>query len=162
MSIRSAWPRVLCQRGVSLIELVIAIVIISVGLAGVLTAFSVTVRNSSDPLIRKKMLAIAEGMMEEVFLQPYAPAANSAAVGCARNTFNDIGDNNGYATAGMICDADGNQIAALAGYSLSVAVTADAATFSGNGVSAASKITVTVTYGAQSISLVSWRTNYAT
>lgn len=145
----------------TLIELVIAIVIVSVGLMGVLSVFVVTVKSSVDPMINKQLLAIADEMMEEITLKSYAPIANAAAGGCARNTFNDIGDYNGYATTNMICDVDGNQIPALAGYSVSVVVVPDTATFAAVGVSAASRITVTASFGAWSVNLVGWRTNYA-
>jgi MSHA pilin protein MshD len=149
------------QRGMTLIELLIAIVIISVGLAGVMTVFSTVVKNSADPMVQKNMLAIAEEMMEEIVIKSYTPIANAAPPACGRNTFNDIQDYNGYTTSNFICDADGNQISSLAGYSVNVAVVADAATFSGAGVTATNKITVTVTHGSQNLRLVGWRTNYA-
>jgi MSHA pilin protein MshD len=69
------------------------------------------------------MLAIAEEMLEEIQLHPFTPAANSAAVGCARDTFNDIGDYHGYATSSKVCTVDGTEIPALAAYSVSVSVT---------------------------------------
>ncbi|MCK9381251.1 MAG: type II secretion system GspH family protein [Sulfuritalea sp.] len=59
------------QRGLTLVELIVFIVIVSVALAGVLTVFSVTVKSSADPMIRKQMLAIAEAVLEEVMLQPF-------------------------------------------------------------------------------------------
>ena len=143
----------------TLIEMIIAIVILGIGLAGLMTVFSVTVKASADPLIRKQMLTLAEEMMEEIVAKPYTPVANTAPLACARNTYNDILDYNGYATANSICDIDGNQIATLAGYSIAVAVVADAITLPG--VTLAMKITVTVSHGGNSLSLVSWRANYA-
>lgn len=146
----------------TLIELVIAIVIIAVGLAGVLTVFSTVVKHSADPMVQKNMLAIAEELMEEIVNKPYSPVTSPPATGCASRTgFTTIWYYNGYSTTNQICDASGSPIPGLTGFSVSVAVAADAATFSGNGVTAASKITVTVTHGSQSISLVGWRTNYA-
>jgi MSHA pilin protein MshD len=59
------------QRGLTLIELIMFIVIVSVALVGVLTVFNVTTRSSADPMIRKQMLAIAESLLEEVMLQPF-------------------------------------------------------------------------------------------
>lgn len=59
------------QRGLTLIELVIFIIIVSVALAGVLTVLNITTKSSADPLIRKQMLSMAEGLLEEVQFQPF-------------------------------------------------------------------------------------------
>jgi MSHA pilin protein MshD len=59
------------QRGASLIELIMFIVIVSVALAGILLVMNVTTRASADPLIRKQALAIAESLLEEVELMPF-------------------------------------------------------------------------------------------
>jgi MSHA pilin protein MshD len=60
-----------CQRGVSLIELIIFIVIISTALIGILAVMNLTSAHSADPLIRKQALAIAESLLEEVELMPF-------------------------------------------------------------------------------------------
>ena len=59
------------QQGMTLIELIVFIVIVSVALVGVLTVFNVTAKSSGDPMIRKQMLAVAEAVLEEVMLQPF-------------------------------------------------------------------------------------------
>lgn len=59
------------QAGISLIEMVMFIVIIGVGLAGILSVFNVTTKSSADPLLRKQALAIAESILEEVQLMPF-------------------------------------------------------------------------------------------
>lgn len=59
------------QNGLSLIELIVFIVIVSVALVGILTVFNVTAKSSADPMIRKQMLAVAEAVLEEVMLQPF-------------------------------------------------------------------------------------------
>ena len=146
----------------TLIELVIAIVIIAVGVAGVLQVYVTAVRSSADPMVSKQMLAIAEGMVEEIALKPYGTGTSSgASATCARNTFNYIWDFQGYATSGVICDVDGNTLPSLNGYSVSVSVVADSSTFSAAGVTQAAKITVNVSNAGHSLSLVTWRTNYA-
>lgn len=58
------------QRGISLIELIMFIVIVSVALAGILLVMNVTEKGSADPLVRKQALAIAESLIEEVELMP--------------------------------------------------------------------------------------------
>jgi MSHA pilin protein MshD len=144
-------------RGMTLIELILAIVVIGVGLAGVLVAFNQAVFRSADPMVRKQMLAIAEEMMEEITLKPYGDPG-AAPAGCARAAFNDIGDFNGYTTGvGGICDIDGNAIASLATYNVAVAVTINALP---NGVDAR-RIAVTVTHGTETLTLVGYRTGWA-
>jgi MSHA pilin protein MshD len=59
------------QRGISFVELIMFIVIVSVSLAGILTVMSVVTRRSADPLIHKQALAIAESLLEEVELMPF-------------------------------------------------------------------------------------------
>jgi len=156
MKHRSAMTR-RSQAGFTLIEMIVAIVILGVGLAGVAVTFSVAIGRSADPVINQQLLAIAEEMIEEVQLKPYVAAANSAPAGCARDTYNDVADYNGYTTSGQICTVDGVAVTALAGYSVSVAV----ATATLSGVATAKRITVTVTRGSQSLTLVGWRTDFA-
>ncbi len=91
------------QRGISLIELIMFIVIISVALAGILMVMNHVTRSSADPLIHKQALAIAESLLEEVELMPFtycdpddanAATAASAVVGaggCADSGSNGVG-----------------------------------------------------------------------
>lgn len=58
------------QGGLTLIELIVFIIVVSVGLAGILAVLNVSVRGSADPVIRKQLTAVAEALMEEVTLQP--------------------------------------------------------------------------------------------
>jgi len=59
------------QRGVTLVELVVFIVIMGVALAGVLKVLEITGRNSADPLVRKQALSIAESLLLEIQQQPF-------------------------------------------------------------------------------------------
>lgn len=80
--------------GFTLIELIMFIIIVGVGLAGIVSVFNVVTSRSADPMIRKQLLSIAEALLEEVALQPFTycdptdPAwssatAASSAGGCA-------------------------------------------------------------------------------
>jgi MSHA pilin protein MshD len=143
----------------TLVELMIAIIVIGVGLAGVLSAFSATTRGSADPLVNQQLLAIAEEMMVEIQLKPFTAAANAASAGCERKPFNDVADYDGYSTVASkkICTLDGTAIPSLAGYAVSVQV--QTATL--GAVAAAKRISITVTRGNDSLVLVGWRTDYA-
>lgn len=59
------------NRGVTLIELVVFIVIVGVAMAGLFAAFNTITAASADPQVRKQALAIAESLMEEVQLMPF-------------------------------------------------------------------------------------------
>ncbi|MBI4989674.1 MAG: type II secretion system protein [Rhodocyclales bacterium] len=59
------------QRGISLIETILFMVIVGVAVGGVMGVFMATTRSSADPLVRKQALAIAESLLEEVRLMPF-------------------------------------------------------------------------------------------
>lgn len=95
------------QRGISLIELIVFIVIISVALTGVLLVLSTAVKSSADPIIRKQALAIAESLLTEIEQQPFTycdlqdanvETANTTA-GCA---FSTNAEDNGGASLGPV------------------------------------------------------------
>ena len=162
------------QRGLTLIELVVYIVVVLVGLAGVLTVLDTTVRGSADPVLRKQALSLAEAMLEEVLAKEYqndAGGNNAAtpALGCTpvtvpscrlntpadRASYNDVDDYNGWNQAGNQ-QAVGAAPAVLANYNVTVAVGAPAAV---NGVTLKT-ITVTVTNGPAAVTLQGWRGNF--
>ena len=143
-------------RGFTLPEALLAIVVLGVGLTGVLLAFTTVNRHSADPVLRKQMLGIAQELLEEIALKPYAAAANSAPAGCARDTYNDIADYHGYSSSGA-CTVDGVVIPALAGFNVSASVLAGTLA----GISAARQITVTVSHDGESLTIKGWRTDYA-
>lgn len=60
-----------CQRGVTLVELIVFIVVIGVGVAGLLSVSGPIVRDSADPMLRKQMVAVAESLLNEVMQQPF-------------------------------------------------------------------------------------------
>ncbi|MEW6132891.1 MAG: pilus assembly protein MshD [Pseudomonadota bacterium] len=143
------------QIGISLIELVLYIAIVSVGIAGILSVMNVTAQHSADPMVNKQALAVAESLLEEVLLKEYDNPAGGYS-GADRTQFDDVDDYNGYTMTG-ISDIGGSPIAALSAYNASVAVLAT--TLSGV---AAKLVTVTVTGpGGASIALSGYRTDYA-
>ena len=59
------------QLGVTLVELVVFMVIVSVALVGVLKVLDITNRGSVDPLVRKQAISIAESLLLEIEQQPF-------------------------------------------------------------------------------------------
>jgi MSHA pilin protein MshD len=145
------------QDGFTLIELIIFIVVVSAGLAGILMVMDVSVKSSADPMVRKQTLAIAESMLEEIMLKAYEdPDGLPNAVEASRALFDDVDDYAGYSTAGGMVDITGAAIAALTNYNVS-SVAVAAVTL--NGVNA-KRVTVTVTGPGGAIDLTSYKTQY--
>src|SRR5262245_33786024 len=153
------------QSGFTLVEMIMAMVIIAVGLAGLVTLFRPTVATSADPLINKQLIAATEDVMEEILLKPYAisgtaPSPGTYACGSSgavRNAFDDVRDYNGYTTTGL-CSIDGVTVGGLGDANMAVTVLSE----NFNGVANALRVTVTVTRGGNTFTLVGWRTDYAT
>src|SRR5450759_2414334 len=102
------------QLGISLIELIMFIVIVSVALAGILLVMNVTTLHSSDPLVHKQALAIAESLLEEIELMPFtycdpddANAANATAATAAQCP--KAGGVGGVEALGPETDANGTE-----------------------------------------------------
>lgn len=72
--------RHLRERGVTLVELVVSIVVISVGLAGILVVMDRTTRASGDALVEHQAIAIAEAYLEEILAKPFCDPDGSACV----------------------------------------------------------------------------------
>lgn len=175
------------QAGISLVELIMFIVIVSLGIVGILSVMNVTVRASADPMLRKQAMAIAESLLEEIELQPFtycfptdanaSTAVNTAActggaagsedvlpaaarVSNALNvprTANNVADYNKLSLP-VIYDINGAAVG-TAGYSAVVNITQVAALAPNND---ALRIDVTVTDpGATTYTLTGYRFRYA-
>ena len=162
--------RATCRRrqlGLSLIELIMFIVIVSVGIAGILLVMNVSVKSSADPMLRKQAVAMAEAILDEVLAKDYVNPALGFTEGdfinCSgRPQYDDVDDYACFDGAPPTAVIFGNStlgatsIAALSGYSATVSVAAPAP------VSGATlkKVTVTVTGGAETIQLFGYRAGY--
>jgi MSHA pilin protein MshD len=147
------------QRAFTMVEMVIAMVIIAVGLAGVLSVLSRTTIFSAAPMATKQLTAIAEGMLDEVLQKPFSGDGPPPAAGCDRTAFNEVMDYNNY-TNMPVCDVTGTP--GPAGYTVSVAVTpASGALLTGSiPASDAYLVTVTVKKGSDSYTIQGWRLNF--
>lgn len=97
-------------KGVTLIELMVFIIIVSVALAAMIAAFNFYVSNSVDPIVQLRALECAQAKMDEIIARKFdessptggIPACGSAEVGAVAcngisvdSDFDDIGDFNG-------------------------------------------------------------------
>lgn len=73
---KNSYKKFTKSRGFSLIELIVAIVVLSLGLTGVLLAFNYAVRGSADPVLHKQALSIAEEKISECRMLEYTDAKN--------------------------------------------------------------------------------------
>jgi len=157
-------------RGFTLVEMVVSIVVLSVGLLGVLSALSFSTAHSADPMLDTQGRAVAEAYLEEILLRAYAdPDGNEA--GEARSTFDDVDDYDALAANGCTatsaacptagecpCDQLGEPLDGLAGYRVAVATVGTSL----NGAPAW-RVDVTVTHVRDAglrVALSGYRTQY--
>ncbi len=146
------------QAGTTLIELVIAIVIVSIAVSAVLKALSMTIGYSADPMLRHQAVAIAEAYLEEIFLKSFDDP-NGVDGEASRTLYDDVNDYNGLVDVGAR-DQFNAALAGLDDYTVTVAVTASSAL-----PSIASTdlflISITITHAADiNFTVSAYRANY--
>jgi MSHA pilin protein MshD len=173
------------QRGLSLIETVVFIVVLGFGIAGLAVLYTQLTLASVDPLVRKQAVAIATSLMEEIQLRPFTfcdpddPAVFTAAspAGCGTpegigsegesrygpTFFDNVSDYHGFGMGGSIQDISNVTINGLTDYSASVQIAAAGGDFpAAIPADEALRITVTVTGPANTqVVLQGYRLRYA-
>jgi MSHA pilin protein MshD len=146
------------QRGVTLIELVVAITIVAIAVGGVLGAISAISSRSADAMVQQQAIAVAQAYLDEI-LQRWVVDPNGTPPNTGRGSWDTVDQYNGLVDVGAH-DQYGNAIPALAAYTVTVAVTPTGA-LSGIGSAAARRIDITVGYPPNGTVLLSgYRTNY--
>lgn len=143
------------QRGFTLIELIIFIVVVAAGLAGILSVMNTVVASSADPMVRKQTIAIAESLLEEILLKEYANPATDGDTGTVRAQFDDVDQYANYSTTG-IQDPLGVPVPGLGAYNVEPVVVEEVQL----GGQTVKRVTVSVTGPQGAISLVGYRGNY--
>ena len=149
------------QKGMTLIEMVIAIAVAGIAIAGLAAAFSSIVSRTSDPMIQTQAQIAAESLMEEILLKPFNDPSSGTTCPTApsgRQNFDNICDYNGYATSG-VADQSGTAVTGLENYDVSVTVVNSAL----GSVAASDSLLVTVTVTSPlgaSVVLNAYRTDY--
>ncbi len=142
------------QRGVTLVELIVALVLAGVVLGSIWSAWTLMGSRSADPLVARQQLAIAQSLLREIELQPL-PGSATAAATPGRTGFASISDYNGLTMSG-ISDAEGQPVPGLENYGASITVAPQAL----EGVPASDGwwVAVQVTGpGGERLQMASWR-----
>lgn len=183
--INSSHVNSLTSCGFTLIELVVAIVVLSIGVTAFTQLMNASTVASIDPMVRQQAHALAQSYLEEVMLNPfcdpnlstdcptYCTGANicSSCGGTAsplpvetRPDFDDVCDYNGLADTGARNQFDA-AIAALSAYNVTVTVDDSAVTLPGlsSGNGQVVRIDVSVTHADNpnvDVTLSTYRTNF--
>jgi MSHA pilin protein MshD len=178
------------QAGISFVELVMFIVVVSVGIVGILSVMNVTSSHSADPLVLKQATAIAESLLEEIELQPFTycdptddavttatdatstggcttPESFGPEPGETRTTFNNVNDygtTNGGETPApgltIIDVSDGSPISTLDNYKAFIRITEESI----GGVPAPDSLRIDVRVtgpGGTNVTVTGYRMRYA-
>jgi MSHA pilin protein MshD len=149
------------QRGFTLIELIIFIVVVSVGLVGILQVMNTVVKSSADPMVRKQAMALAESVLEEIMLKNYndPDGLPNVVEPSGRTEWDNVDD---YDNINETISLTGPVFIGLPpgvyGYAVNVDV-AGATLGTANPVTARS-VTVRVSRGSESVTLVGYRACY--
>lgn len=141
------------QRGVTLVELVLFIVIVSVVMSAVLNLLALSAARAADPLVTRQALAVAESLLDEVLSQPVGTTdpdggvdALGAEGGESRSSstlpFDHVNDYHGLVLNGITA-VDGTAVPGLQDYRAAVQIRSDG--FNGMAAGYGWLVTVTVT-----------------
>lgn len=170
------------HAGVTLVELILSVVIIGVGLAGIIAVINQNVLSSADPMAQHQAVAIAEAYMEEILAKDFCEPGNTCTPGTPNNPppgatcqicgvvearalrnsvcdYNNHADNNG---PGQGPRDQNNSVLGLDNYTVQVAVAQDAVLGALNGQNCdVLRVDVTVTGPVNTnFTLSGYRTNY--
>lgn len=147
------------SRGFTFVELLIFVVVVGVGVAGIVSVLNITAQHSADPVYPKQALAIAEALMEEIQAKDFSPPASgnftptAPPTAAERANFDNVGDYDNYGLSSLtpvtlragIFDITGAAVAALAAYRVRVGVAAAGAVLNNVDATDMWVITISVT-----------------
>lgn len=114
------------QQGLTLIELIISILVITLAVSGILSVMNLTVARSADPMIQHQALAIAEAYLEEILTKQYANSEDRCPADsnklrseyCAVDDYQHLVDD-------RVRDQEGDLIPPLSAYSVNVVISTE-------------------------------------
>ncbi len=168
------------EAGVTLVELIVSIAVISIGLAGILLVMNRNTSASADPMVQHQAVAVAEAYMEEILAKdfcdpdsapgtctgglPGSATCNVCPVAeASRSLYDNVCDYRGLPDNVVRDPTTGLPVNALSAYSVQVAIMDNGAVL--NGLTGANcqvlRVDVTVTGpGGTTYTLNGYRTNY--
>lgn len=145
------------QRGVTLVELIVAITIVSIAATTILGTMANVALRSADAMVQQQAIAIGQAYLDEI-MQRWVVDPNGTPPNTGRGSWDLVDNYNGLVDVGAR-DQFGNAIAALSAYTVSVGVVPSALTSVPS--TAARRIDVTVTRNPNvSVILSGYRTSY--
>jgi MSHA pilin protein MshD len=140
------------HRGFTLIEVIIFIVVVGAGLAGILAISTNVAKSSADPMVRKQAMALADSILEEILQKEFADP-DGVSGETTRDTMDDVDDYNGKDKT-LFSDWPST----LSSYAVAIVVTPT--TLGSAPTLAVKQVTVTVTGGSNVVALTGYRANY--
>lgn len=118
------------QAGVTLVEMVIFIMIVSLSVAGILIVMTATTQRSADPMVQQQALLIAESYLEEILHKRFRDEEPTLATTICpapevggRGSYDNVCDYHGLNDTAGAVDQLGNTVTGLTAYNVSVSVT---------------------------------------
>jgi MSHA pilin protein MshD len=145
------------HRGVTLIELVVAITIVAIAVTTILGALAAVATRSADAMMQQQAIAIAESYLSEI-LQRLVVDPNGPPPNTGRASLELVDQYNGLLDVGAH-DQFGNATPSLTSYTVSVSTSQSA--LAGVPAADARRIDITVSYPpSASVILSGYRTSY--
>ncbi len=146
------------HRGVTLVEMVVAITIVAVAATTILGAIGAIATSSADAMMQQQAIAVAQAYLDEI-LQRWVVDPNGTPPNTGRGSWDLIDEYNGLVDVGAH-DQFGNPITSLAAYTVSD-TTSPSSALTGVPAAAARRIDITVSYPPNhSVTLSGYRTSY--
>lgn len=151
------------SRGFTLIEMVIAIVVLAAAVSGILFSFTANISRSADPMIKQQAIIIAQAYLEEAVLKSYSDPDGGETSSCeeaARIQYDDVADYDCINDTAGALDQFGGSLPGLGDYNIAVNVST---VNIGAPAVTARRIDVTVTHDLSTsinLGLTAYRTSY--
>jgi MSHA pilin protein MshD len=146
------------HRGVTLIEMVVAITVVAIAATTILGVLGTAASRSADAMMQQQAIAVAGSYLDEI-MQRWVVDPNGSPPNTGRGSWDLVDEYNGLVDVGAH-DQFGNPIPALSSYTVSVA-TAPSSALTGAPAAATRRIDITVSYPPSgSVTVSGYRTNY--